>query len=154
MPKVFVFVVLLLEHTPGLVCWPGRLEPGDVRVPLHAVDWLPTFSALAGVRLPHDLKLDGMDLWPVLTEREKAIPVRTIYSAAPGFRAQMVRHGDWKLIVTKAGGRRPAGEELFNLVDDVGETKNFVAEKPELLAEMKNRLAHVSASDNDSVARD
>ncbi len=143
-------------RTPGLACWPGKLQVGEVQTPMSAVDWMPTLCALAGVKPSGDLKWDGMDIWPMLTQSGSSLPPRTIYSAGVGFRSQMVRHGDWKLIVTNADGKKSkAGqEELFNLASDLSEAKNLAGEMPEKVAEMKQRLADVSRRDRDAVAND
>jgi arylsulfatase A-like enzyme len=114
---------------------------------------MPTLCALAGAVPAQDLKWDGLNVWPVLTRQVKTLPPRTLYSAAPAFRAQMVRHGDWKLIVTRAAGKKGPTEELFDLAADLSETKNLAAEKPEVLAEMKQRLAEISARDKDAVVK-
>ena len=141
-------------RTPGIVHWPGKLQPGEVHAPLHAVDWMPTLCGLAGVRPAGDRKWDGIEIWPVLRQPKNAWPARTVYSAAPGFRAQMVRHGDWKLVVTKPGGKKRATEELFHLADDLGEKKDLAAGNPDVLSEMKKRLAEAAAHDRDAVPRD
>jgi arylsulfatase A-like enzyme len=147
-------------RTPGLASWPGKLPAAEVHTPLHAVDWMPTLCHLAGVRLPSepDLKWDGTNIWPALADSNKAPLTRTLYTAAPAFRAQAVRHGDWKLVVThdnaKKKGAGVAQAELFNLASDLGESKNLADERPEILAEMKQRLAEISRRDNDAVAKD
>jgi arylsulfatase A-like enzyme len=141
-------------RTPGVVRWPGRLEPGEIHTPLHAVDWMPTLCALAGAKPAQDLKWDGTNVWPVLAGQLDSPPPRTLYSAAGGFRAQMVRYGDWKLVVTQAGGKKDANEELFDLAADLGETTNLAADKPEVLADMKRRLAEISARDKDALPND
>ncbi len=141
-------------RTPGVVSWPGRLGPGEIHTPLHAVDWMPTLCALAGAEPPGDLKWDGANIWPVLSGQATALPARTLYSVAPGFRAQMVRYRDWKLIVTKASGKQGPTEELYDLATDLGEAKNVAAERPEVLADLKQRLTEVSARDRDAVATD
>jgi arylsulfatase A-like enzyme len=141
-------------RTPGVVHWPGKVKPGAVDTPLHAVDWMPTLCALAGAQCGAELKWDGMNIWPVLAREQTQFPPRTLYSAAPAFRAQMVRHGDWKLVVTKGTGKKETTYELFDLASDLGETKNLAAEEPEVLTEMKQRLAEISARDKDAVAND
>lgn len=146
-------------RTPGLAHWPGKLAPGEVHTPMHAVDWMPTLCAIAGAKPAGDLKWDGLNLWPVLTRVEKSPAPRTIYSAGTGFRSAALRHGDWKLIVNRAaegkkGAKQPPAEELFNLAADPGETKNLAREKPDVLADLKRRLAEVSARDKDAVAKD
>lgn len=141
-------------RTPGIVCWPGHLKPCEIHTPLHAVDWMPTLCALADVKFADDLKWDGMNIWPVLTQQAEELPARTLYTAAPSFRARMVRHGDWKLVVTQAGGKKGPTEELFDLAADPSETRNLAGEKPGVLAEMKQRLDKVSARDRDAVVKD
>jgi arylsulfatase A-like enzyme len=141
-------------RTPGVVCWPGHLNPCEIHTPLHAVDWMPTLCALAGAEPAHDLKWDGTNVWPILTQQASILPARTLYSAAPSFRAQMVRHGDWKLVVTKSSGKKGPTEELFDMAADPSETRNLAAEQPGVLAEMKRRLDEVSARDGDSVVKD
>lgn len=146
-------------RTPGVAHWPGKIAPGEIHTPLHAVDWMPTLCALAQAKPPGDLKWDGANIWPLLTRAEKSPAPRSIYSAGTGFRSAALRHGDWKLIVNRAaegkkGAKQPPAEELFHLATDPGETKNLAAEKPDVLAEMKRRLAEISARDKDAVAND
>jgi arylsulfatase A-like enzyme len=143
-------------RTPGLACWPGKLAAHEDSTPMHAVDWMPTLCALAGAKPSGDLKWDGIDILTALRQSAKRMPARTIYSAAPGFRAQMVRHGDWKLIVTPADGKKgkAAQEELFNLASDLSEAKNLATQMPDKVAEMKQRLAEISRRDRDAVAND
>jgi arylsulfatase A-like enzyme len=121
---------------------------------MHASDWMPTLTKLAGAKIEGDLKWDGIDIWPVLTQPGKDWPDRTLSTAAPGFRAQAVRHGDWKLVLTAANGKKAADEELFNLANDPAESKNLAASQPAMLAQMKERLTTISARDKDAVAND
>nr|QEO74380.1 hypothetical protein [uncultured bacterium] len=146
-------------RTPGLASWPGKLKPAEVHTPLHAVDWMPTLCALTGAKPDGDLKWDGTNIWTVVSQPTTPMPARTLYTAAPGFRAQALRHGDWKLVVTHGNAKKgpPAGtakEELFNLASDLGETKDLAAEKPEVLAQMRQRLVEVAQRDKDAVAND
>ncbi|MGV3757311.1 MAG: sulfatase-like hydrolase/transferase [Verrucomicrobiota bacterium] len=140
-------------RTPGVANWPGKLKPAELHQPLHAVDWLPTLFRLAGVKaLPG--KLDGLDIWSQLAAPSTKTEPRTIYSAGTRFRTAALRHGDWKLVITKAEGKKEAKEELFNLAEDIGESKNLAAEKPEILADLKRKLDLISKNDNDSVVKE
>ena len=69
-----------------------------------------------------------------------------------------MRHGDWKLIVHSASGKKKnaAGEavELYNLASDLGEANNLATQQPEVVAQMKQRLAEISRADKDAVAND
>jgi arylsulfatase A-like enzyme len=57
-----------------------------------------------------------------------------------------VRLGSWKYIATPGsggwgtGGDQSQPEQLYNLADDLGETKNLAASMPEKVAEMKALL--------------
>lgn len=144
-------------RTPGLVWWPGKIKAGEVKAPMHAVDWLPTLAALAGAKLSASLRLDGQNIWPAITGELPEPAARSIYCAGVGFRSQMIRHGGWKLIVNhpkdkKGQPAKPTGEteELYNLAEDIGETKNLAKEKPRILAEMKQRLAEIEMRDRDA----
>jgi len=145
-------------RVPGLASWPAKLKPAEIQTPMHAVDWMPTLCGLVGAKPTSDLKWDGMDIWPIVAQQAKSIPDRTLYTAAPGFRAQAVRHGDWKLVVTLAGGKKAKTntptEELFNLRSDPSESKNLATENSAMLAEMRQRLAEISKRDKDAVAND
>ena len=134
-------------RTPGVVRWPGHLKPCEIHTPLHAVDWMPTLCALAGAEPAQDLKWDGTNIWPVLTQQAKDSAGPDAVLCRAGFPRQMVRHGDWKLVVTKSNGKKGPTEELFDLAADLGETKNLAAEQPGVLAEMKQRLDEISARD-------
>ena len=48
----------------------------------------------------------------------------------------VIREGDWKFLRFYADGR----EELYNLKNDIGETKNLIASMPEKAVEMKAQL--------------
>ena len=145
-------------RVPGLVSWPGKLQARELQTPLHAVDWMPTLCQLAGAK-PGELHWDGQNVWPVISELKADMPVRTLYNVAPGFRAQAVRYGDWKLIVTQPGANKKNKSatrqvELFNLANDPSESKNLAEQQPEKLAAMQQRLADISARDRDAVAND
>lgn len=137
-------------RVPTLVCWPGRVDPGTVcDIPLHITDWMPTFCSLAGYQAASDLKWDGTDVWPAITGRSP-LPERSIYSAAPHFRARVLRFGQWKLIVWVD---REPGEslELFDIEQDPSERINLAADRPDKVAELQALLQASMVSDLDTV---
>jgi arylsulfatase A-like enzyme len=141
-------------RTPGVVNWPGRVPAGETHAPMHAVDWMPTLTRLAGVQPPGGLPCDGQDIWPVISGKGATAAPRAIYSAGVRFRTAALRHGDWKLIVTRADGNKAEKVELYHLVEDIGEANDLAKAKPEIVADLKRRLAVISASDNDAVVRE
>lgn len=120
-------------RVPMILNWPGVLEAGGVyRQPASSLDVFPTACAAAGIQLPSDLKLDGVDLVPYLNGENSATPHETLFwSNGPN---KAVRLGDWKLIV--AGDH----EFLFDLNSDVGETKNLAQQEPEVLKRLERAL--------------
>lgn len=145
-------------RTATVARWPGHLQPGKFTGVAHISDWMPTLCALAGYTPEKDLKWDGKNIWPQLTGAEPPKP-RTIYTAAPGFRAQALRDGDWKLIVpngnAKKGAKPESAEvELYDLAIDPYETKNLAASMLEKVAALREKLAEVSKADRDAVADD
>lgn len=145
-------------RTATIARWPGHLKAGKFNGVAHVSDWMPTFCALAGYAPDHDLKWDGQNIWPQLTGAEPPRP-RTVYTAAPGYRAQALREGDWKLIVPKDNPKKASKSittepELYDLATDPYETKNLAASMPEKVAALRVKLAEVSTSDKDAVADD
>lgn len=102
----------------ALVSWPKKLKTNSVDEIIHMVDWMPTLIGLAGGKAQGEKKLDGKDVWPVITQG-KASPHESILINAE-FHKGAVRKGDWKLI-KKAS--LPSKTELYKLSDDIGDCR-------------------------------
>ncbi len=129
--------------------WPGRIAAGSViHEPLHIVDWFPTLLKLAGAPSAQTLPVDGRDLWPVLTQGAKSPHEALVLGGTqPGVAA--IRSGDWKLLVGAAGKKNSGQIELYNLVNDLGETSNLAATHPEKVRELR---AHYDRAQQTAVA--
>lgn len=46
---------------------------------IHSIDWLPTLASAAGIALPKDLQIDGIDLWHTLTNNYQPQPRNFIH---------------------------------------------------------------------------
>jgi arylsulfatase A-like enzyme len=124
-------------RVPFIVAWKGRIAPGktDSR-PIIQLDVHPTALAAAGVAIKPEWRVDGVDLLPFLTGRNSAMPHETLYWRLGTTMA--IRSGNWKLVKMSNGGfqQDPAqmtleGAELFDLANDIGETKNLAAAHPD-----------------------
>lgn len=137
-------------RVPLVMRWPGAITAGrQSDMPVTSVDFFPTFLDLTGKPAARNAVLDGTSLVSHL--RGGAAPARdAIYwhyphyhAAGIGGPAGAVRAGDWKLIeyyeTTLTGHGTPI--ELFNLRDDVGETKNLADKEPKRVAELRQKLA-------------
>lgn len=138
-------------RVPTVVRWPTRLKPGRFDAPVHITDWMPTFCALAGHAPDKDLHWDGRNIWPQLSAAESPLP-RPIYIAGPGFRAQALRHGDWKLVLHQKTANMPEKVELFNLRQDPNEKDDLASKHSDKVAELRQRLVEASKSDRDAMA--
>ena len=119
-------------RTPFVAAWPGRIPAGQVyEHPVINFDVAATAAALAG--LPHDDKLDGVNLMPFLTGENKTAPHETLYWR---WRSQAaVLEFPWKLIRLGATERY-----LFDVTKPEGETKNLLAEHPDIAARLDAKL--------------
>ena len=103
------------------------------------MDLLPTVLGLAGLPLPR--RIDGVNLAGALRQ-ESPWPERTVYWEYDNQRA--VRRGPWKLVVDPRPSLLLPNEKLTwlsNLQEDPGETRNYAATRPEVLAELSQALA-------------
>lgn len=120
---------------PAIAWWPGRIHAGSTsQQPAITHDLMPTMLALAGVELPADHILDGIDLSPILHGRE--LPAdRTLFWQYEGQAA--VRDGAWKLVIDGVGEE---GVFLFDLAGDPGETTDLADQFPDQVQRMADLL--------------
>jgi arylsulfatase A-like enzyme len=129
--------------------WDGHIQAGStVTDPLHVVDWYPTLLKLCGAKAEQKLPVDGLDIWPTLTEGKPSPHDAILLNTTPNTGA--VRAGDWKLVV-RTGTDDPDGGpakkdgkesvELFNLNDDPYEKANLADKNPEKVKELRATLA-------------
>ena len=129
------------HRVPAIFHWPGRIGTGVTDVTAHSVDLFPTLAKLAGLG---KMKTDGLDLAPLLFHG-KSLPERRFFWRAGGKRA--VRSGDWKLC------RERNQSELFNLVDDLGETLDLAKRHPDKVRELEAAWQEWEADVNRSAAK-
>jgi arylsulfatase A-like enzyme len=130
-------------RVPCVMRWPGVIRPGSTcRETCAGFDLFPTFVSLAGAAksMPEGLKLDGVDLSPVLNGGK--LPPRTLFW---GVKKEIaIRKGPWKLIADKPSAPLPANpgnSRLYNLDQDIGETRDISEAHPELAKKMLKELS-------------
>lgn len=138
-------------RTPAALMWQSVLSPGKLHVPLHIVDWMPTFAALLGVGPPVDPQWDGMNIWPLITGDATAEPDRAIYWNLRHSRFA-VRHQGWKLV--RRYREAQTETELYHIAQDPFENSNLAAEHPEQVARLEAILAEQRKLDDTSKRAD
>lgn len=128
----------------ALARWPGVVPAGRVSdAPWAFWDFLPTAVELAGAKTPDGLKTDGLSLVAYL--KGGPAPKRDYFywELHEGKPIQAIRIGDWKAV--RNGPAAPI--ELYDLTEDVGETTDLAAQKPDLVAQAE-RLMREARSDD------
>ena len=119
----------------GLANWPGRIQPGVVSGMIHVVDMYPSAAGLAGAQLGKNKQLDGLNVWPAISEGKPSPRDEVVYNIEP-FRGA-VRKGDWKLVWQAL---LPPRMELFDISHDTSETTNLAETNPEKVKELQTRI--------------
>ena len=139
---------------PMLAKWPGVTKPGSVCDDYLIIeDFFATILELAGTQPAKPV--DGVSFVPMLKGVSGTSKDRPLFWHQPnnwgpqtlGYGpCSAVRLGDWKYIFYYNPGQK-IREELFNLRDDIGETKNLAQTNPEkrkeLATALKNYLKQV-----------
>jgi len=127
------------HRVPGLVRWPGRIQPGaESDLTVIGSDVFPTVLAAAGLAPPAGRKLDGVNLLPALggSSIERPEPLYWRWGGKVAY-----REGDWKLVADEP----LAKPELYNLATDRAEAHDLAEREPQRLAGMLERLrAHTA----------
>jgi len=123
-------------RVPYLARWPAQLAAGTrFSHPVSSIDLLPTIAAAAGVALPADRVIDGVDLLPHLQGKQASAPHDVLFW----------RDGDYEAVIAKGWklqqAQRPAKAWLYHLDADPTEQHNLADSQPEKLAELKGLLA-------------
>ncbi len=115
---------------PTVVRWPTKIPAGATSSELMTtMDLLPTFAHLAGAKVPADRVIDGKNVWPVLAGNAQSPHKAFFYHSRNELKA--VRSGKWKLHLSDG-----KADALYNLDNDIGETRNVIAQHRSLAARL------------------
>ena len=162
-------------RVPCIMRWTGRIPAGrDCDEIACTIDLLPTLTRLTGGKEP-TLKIDGKDIWPLLSGKEGAKSPHEALFFYNGSELHAVRSGPWKLhfphpylevagepgkngkpsnfeklrpesikdstlagIASRHGYKvMHTGLELYNLDNDIGESKNVAAQHPDVVRRLQ-----------------
>ena len=131
-------------RVPFMMQWKGTIPAGQTyEKPVSAFDIYATAAANSeGVIAPE--LVEGVDLVPFVTGKEKGAPHETLFWRQGG--KSGLRHGDWKIV--RMGGRKSPGKsqwELYDLSKDLSEETNLAKSDPERLTELVERWEEMNS---------
>lgn len=160
------------HRVPFIARWPGHI-PADAACSetICHVDFLATFAALLGAKLPANAGEDSYDILPALLGRKLKQPIREATVLHSGDDKFAIRQGEWVFIDAATGdgnGRNgepewfkqergyksnPFPGELYDLNDDLPQRKNLYAENSEVVARLKALLQKYKANGRSTPGR-
>ncbi|MGB0372889.1 MAG: sulfatase-like hydrolase/transferase [Opitutales bacterium] len=136
-------------RVPFIIRWPGKVKPNaESDAMIGIIDMLPTFCEIAGIAVPNDRVIDGVNVLPQLMGDKRSKPLRDV-QIVPG---ATIIHNEWKYYTNTQLPYNKKGPEnwdaykpvnagaLFNLKEDIGETTDVSAEYPEVAESLKKKM--------------
>lgn len=143
-------------RVPAVVVWPGVTKPGSwSNVRIQSTDLYPTILRMLNVERPERQVIDGVDFTPAL--RGEQVDRGPMFTLVPSHGntpewlppAMSVHDGDWKLIrIFYFGENGKHDYRLYNIREDMGETKNVAAEYPEKVKALDRLIEDYIAAAN------
>jgi len=149
---------------PLITRWPGHIAPGTSGELVCQVDLLASFAALTGQKLAAADAPDSYNVLPALLGEKTPQPCRDFLAEQDNSGNRIaLRYGPWKLIPGGGGKHKgkviaveenpaetvkvselPPGQvQLYNLADDLSETRNVAAAHPDIVALMVAKLQEI-----------
>jgi len=134
-------------RVPLAIRWPGIVKAGSHSEALVcSEDFFPTLMEIAGIQI-EQLELDGVSLMPVLKQTGK-LPREALFWHYPHYHHQgykpggAIREGDFKLIEWYEPTllNEQFQFNLYNLSEDIGETRDLANEMPEKAKQLREKL--------------
>jgi arylsulfatase A len=123
-------------RVPFIARWPGNIAPGTTSDHISAFwDILPTFCELAGVMAPENI--DGISMLPALKGKKQKTHEYLYWEFTEKGGKQAIRMGKWKAVRLNVLEDQAADIELYDLDQDLEETRNIAAEHPEIIRIME-----------------
>lgn len=138
-------------RVPTIVWGPGRVKGGESEALLSQVDFLASFSRLAGVPLEEGERADSEDWAEAILGHSRGARDHLV---TEGFAAQtLVRERNWVFIPPYPGARLFGDKQvesghceepqLYDLNADIGQRENRASDHPEKVAELQARLVAI-----------
>lgn len=123
------------HRVPFIMRWPGIIQSGSINDhTISFADMFATFTELIGLdAVPKNAARDSVSFLASMHGEELPIRPPIIHDT------NSIRTGDWKLMLPRKGKRGSDGE-LYNLKNDLSETKNLYANRSKQVNSMSKQL--------------
>jgi arylsulfatase A-like enzyme len=119
-------------HLLSVIRWPqGGVMRGHWDGLCGALDMFPTLMDMAGLQMPRTRPLDGKDVWPAIRDNGSS-PVDSYYWS--WHKEDAIRTADWRM------HRYADHNELYDVHNDVGETKDVAAAHPDIVKNLTAKM--------------
>jgi arylsulfatase A-like enzyme len=131
----------------SVIRWPGHLEAGGrMEQIISVMDVFPTLAAAAGIEVGAEKPLDGIDVWPAISEGRKVKRESYLF-----FASEIPRHGsfkltafneEWKLVqlVEQDIQSTSVQNMLFRIGEDPYEYNDLAFQHPDVVADLSERI--------------
>jgi len=113
-------------RVPFAMQWIGTVKPSVYDNPISSLDIFATIASLSKTPIKADCPLDGVNMIPYITGKNKGLPHETIYLRKFDEKGYSVRHKDLKLVLKKDGI-----PQLYDLKKDIGEQNDIAKQFPD-----------------------
>ncbi|QXP71072.1 arylsulfatase [Polaribacter sp. R2A056_3_33] len=128
------------NHVPLFFYWKGVLSEGkDINQLTAHIDLYKTFTELAGAKLPETMQsLKGLSLIPLLENIATNWEDRLMFTHCGRWKTGKVEEAKYtKMAIRSQQWRFVNNKELYDVINDPGETKNIALENPEVIENFK-----------------
>lgn len=137
-------------QVPFIVSWPGRMQYGTSDVLISQVDFMASFAKMLGLKLNES---DAIDSYEMLEQLLGKSEINRDHFVHQGSQTLSLIKDDWKYIVPNSGPKisqftsiemgNDALPQLYNLKNDIGETKNMATENAGKIKELQELLSMI-----------
>jgi N-acetylgalactosamine-6-sulfatase len=124
-------------RVPFIIRWPGKVKAGrvDKQSVSSGLDWLPTLCSIAGIsELPGNLNGENVSSAWLGTDRIRKTPL--FWRTSSTNSRPSMREGKWKFHL----GSNKTEDELYDLSNDLSESKNLASRYPEVVSKLKAKI--------------
>jgi len=143
------------QREPCIIYYPNKIKAGTVtNTPMMGIDILPTIAEITGSELPEKI-IDGKNVFDIWVGNSTESPHEAYFYYYRVNELHAVRYKNWKLYFPhnyRTMNGQPQGKdglpgsykfidlesiELYNLDNDISETKNVASENPEIVEKIQ-----------------